>query len=1539
MSRYVGIIIGSALIATGIGAALGVPMFTVAFTTFAMAHAGTLIALGASTILSGIGTLLTQGPLKGLSTAARNSIAAWVVTYGRSRPGGTIVYMQETGDDNRYLQLVIVVACHPCQSIDALLFDNQRVCLSLSGDSLHPSQQTVSIASITRAGDVVTVVMSAPLPLPASDAVGPAMLDGDRLRIHDVSADESLNGTYPISVINATTCTYICGGPAVTITGDGHVTTVWPDYSTTVHMETLLGNQTSTFPGLLATDSTGSQGLWTDQHLLLGKTAVYLRLRYHDNIYSSGLPSIAFLVHGKCDLYDPRNGIILARPTVYLNGWGHNAHEGPYELGEDQATNWVLNDDTTYPYFYPERACDSDLGSAAVITMRHTHKYAGCIYKFAALPSTPSDLYLSVYSSIPSVGSGQLRSSGVWYSLDGGTTWTMLYNEATKPLEWNSVHLSTSQDCSLIQVMIFMDSHDDMSHSVYDIQLATGPGSSGYSENAAICIADYLSNNIWGFKATYGTEIPYPELIAAAKICDEDVPLAAGGTEKRYQCNGEFPLSMKRGEVLQNLLTSCGGRLTYSGGEFVIHPAGWPGVSLAIGDKPITSATVYVISANFPAVSSGVTGLSNITVGPTAVGGGIHTIVNASNYARRTDSSALTSGELAGGLDTVEIWCRNFQTLSLNTDPSDPSKVLLYDCWLVATHPDSSTTTYKPVATRVENPSTGYGSVEDPELAEDPDDTTYATINRWHYAPLADHNVVTLVLSGFVPAGGASGPPDTSIAGITASALALSQAAGPFRWKSKVSSRDLYNGVKGTYVSPGNAWQSSDIPAYAQDQKHGYATDVNLAADGGDRRWLDIQLPFTISPACAQRLAKIELLRRRQQGTGTFAFNMALYKATALDIVAFTLPLLGWNGKLLEVAAHRFTIQKGEGEGDSAGTMLGTELDVQETDPSVYEWDPSEELTPQGFQQPTLPDMSTVAPPTAVSAISGSSTSVTGADGISRSRILTTWTPPADGYVTNGGHIEVQYQSASCGGGGTGSSDALTRIANDMGVNEGHPHGVPPTYDFYSGSFIGMGNDPAGNAAIEFWGDLYIDAGGNPATNTLVNIRNCQIWWKRASTGAWTLGVLTNTVEIGRYAEDFSSFIALLTPRTETDGSLSFKTVSGEVAHFYAPFPRIPIDPADMGGIVSVCEARLIVDNSGLADDRSSAKFLLGAGGDYYPATTGPGITGNPGIGGGKFKYVTSDWNSFAFTTLSLTELSTDPTPPIDLSGSGGGTGGSGGSTWIGVPSVDPSVTQVYIDGVTDGQTYNVRVRSVNAAGSSSDWVSAAPVTVSGTASVIPPATISGDGASSGDVLVWDGTAWVPTTPTGGGGTAVREIPTGTMNGTNTVFTLSSAPDPASSLLLFLNGIEQLPGTDYTLSGATITYTVAPSATDWHMAWYGTVGGGVTTGELVIGFVIVSGSTGTNVGPMLAAPHAGSLTKCTVTTKASDGATALTFRIRQNGTSVFSTLPTVAAGTGSGTVSTFTALTSNPLPATEGDVFSIDITSGTSSWQFTAQLE
>lgn len=54
------------------------------------------------------------------------------------------------------------------------------------------------------------------------------------------------------------------------------------------------------------------------------------------------------------------------------------------------------------------------------------------------------------------------------------------------------------------------------------------------------------------------------------------------------------------------------------------------------------------------------------------------------------------------------------------------------------------------------------------------------------------------------------------------------------------------------------------------------------------------------------------------------------------------------------------------------------------------------------------------------------------------------------------------------------------------------------------------------------------------------------------------------------------------------------------------------------------------------------------------------------------------------------------------------------------------------------------------------------------------------------------------------------ETPSGTINSSNTVFTLANLPNPASSVKVYLNGVRQRVTEDYTLSGATITFVSAP---------------------------------------------------------------------------------------------------------------------------------
>jgi hypothetical protein len=76
----------------------------------------------------------------------------------------------------------------------------------------------------------------------------------------------------------------------------------------------------------------------------------------------------------------------------------------------------------------------------------------------------------------------------------------------------------------------------------------------------------------------------------------------------------------------------------------------------------------------------------------------------------------------------------------------------------------------------------------------------------------------------------------------------------------------------------------------------------------------------------------------------------------------------------------------------------------------------------------------------------------------------------------------------------------------------------------------------------------------------------------------------------------------------------------------------------------------------------------------------------------------------------------------------------------------------------------------------------------------------------------------------------VGEIPSGPINGSNTSFALSSIPASAASLMLFWNGLVLRQGTDYTISGSSVSLTNAPQGivgdkvADWLYAIYRTDG-------------------------------------------------------------------------------------------------------------------
>ncbi|TGD61988.1 host specificity protein J [Tabrizicola sp. WMC-M-20] len=289
-------------------------------------------------------------------------------------------------------------------------------------------------------------------------------------------------------------------------------------------------------------------------------------------------------------------------------------------------------------------------------------------------------------------------------------------------------------------------------------------GARTYSENPALCLADYLAQPAYGvgagIAAADGTEVE--NLIEAANICDEMVPLGSGGSERRYSCNGVVSLAQSPKTIIEGLMSAMAGRCAVQGGTWRIHAG-----------------------------------------------------------AYRVPEVTLTADDVrAGGLV---------------------------------------------LATRV------------------------------------------------------------------------SQSAN-------------FNAVRGQFVSPENDWQPDDFPAYA--------SDVYLAEDGGERKWRDLSLPFTISAAMAQRLTKIELERARRQMTVKLAGKLGAWRAGVGETVMLSYARWGFAAKPFEVQGVSLDLTA---SGD--GALLLPELILRETSPLVYDWSASEEAIYAAAPRTSLPGPGDVPAP------------------------------------------------------------------------------------------------------------------------------------------------------------------------------------------------------------------------------------------------------------------------------------------------------------------------------------------------------------------------------------------------------------------------------------------------------------------------------------------------------------------------------------------------------------------------------------------------
>ena len=204
-------------------------------------------------------------------------------------------------------------------------------------------------------------------------------------------------------------------------------------------------------------------------------------------------------------------------------------------------------------------------------------------------------------------------------------------------------------------------------------------------------------------------------------------------------------------------------------------------------------------------------------------------------------------------------------------------------------------------------------------------------------------------------------------------------------WSSTRKYRELFNQVNGTYVAPnypynvlqdgGDLYDSNgfyngqiqnnfafgfkqtNFPPYACDTLHGYAANQYLIEDGNQVLTKELGLPACLSLTQAQRLAKIELLRNRWQGTGAMTMKLSALQLQPCDTFDMRFAQNGWAGKLLEVNGFQTKVTK-TSDGKPQIVCL---VSVNETDPEIYEWNPAtDEQTI--YDQPPVPQQLSYVP-------------------------------------------------------------------------------------------------------------------------------------------------------------------------------------------------------------------------------------------------------------------------------------------------------------------------------------------------------------------------------------------------------------------------------------------------------------------------------------------------------------------------------------------------------------------------------------------------
>lgn len=221
--------------------------------------------------------------------------------------------------------------------------------------------------------------------------------------------------------------------------------------------------------------------------------------------------------------------------------------------------------------------------------------------------------------------------------------------------------------------------------------------------------------------------------------------------------------------------------------------------------------------------------------------------------------------------------------------------------------------------------------------------------------------------------------------------LTLDDLRGPIALDTRITMRDNFNTVSGTFIDADQDYITADYPQL---------TSATFKAEDGDQEAiLDLPLPYTTSAATAQRIAKLTLFRGREQMTLSADFGLEAFEVEVGDIIAFTNDRYGFSAKEFEVIGWRLSADQDAGD-------LRVNLTLRETSSAAFDWNAEE--TAIIANNTTLPDPFAGIDVTGLSVSDGGG-EVQG-DGSVVNSLVASWTASTSAFVS---HYEIQWGQTS----------------------------------------------------------------------------------------------------------------------------------------------------------------------------------------------------------------------------------------------------------------------------------------------------------------------------------------------------------------------------------------------------------------------------------------------------------------------------------------------------------------------------------------------